>query len=58
MEYIRNKNGWPILMAMVRAIQENKTYLGEIDGLIGDGDHGANIWNYFYGNGRTGRSLR
>lgn len=43
MEYIRNKNGWPILMAMVRAIQENKTYLGEIDGLIGDGDHGANM---------------
>ena len=28
---------------MARAIQENKAYLGEVDGLIGDGDHGMNM---------------
>lgn len=39
----RNNSGKPILMSMVAAIQENKAYLGEIDGLIGDGDHGMNM---------------
>ena len=38
-----NADGKPIVMGMVRAIQENKAYLSEIDGLIGDGDHGANM---------------
>ena len=28
---------------MVQVIQENKEYLGQIDGVIGDGDHGANM---------------
>lgn len=28
---------------MVKGIQENKAYLGEVDGLIGDGDHGMNM---------------
>ena len=28
---------------MVRAVQTNKEYLGDIDGLIGDGDHGMNM---------------
>jgi len=28
---------------MVKGIQENKQYLGEVDGLIGDGDHGMNM---------------
>jgi len=28
---------------MVAGIQENKQYLGEVDGLIGDGDHGMNM---------------
>jgi dihydroxyacetone kinase-like protein len=28
---------------MVKAIQQNKDYLGEVDGLIGDGDHGMNM---------------
>jgi len=28
---------------MVKAIQKNKAYLGEVDGLIGDGDHGMNM---------------
>lgn len=43
MESILNTNGKPILAAMVKAIQDNKAYLGEVDGLIGDGDHGMNM---------------
>jgi len=30
-------------MKMVTAVQENKAYLSEVDGLIGDGDHGMNM---------------
>lgn len=40
---VKNANGRPILLAMVSAIHENKQYLGDIDGLIGDGDHGMNM---------------
>ena len=40
---IKNKNGRPILLEMVKAVHENKQYLGDIDGLIGDGDHGMNM---------------
>ncbi len=43
MEVFKNREGGPVLLAMVKAIQENKAYLGEIDGLIGDGDHGMNM---------------
>lgn len=39
----KNAEGKPILMNMVKAIQENKAYLGDVDGLIGDGDHGMNM---------------
>lgn len=28
---------------MVKGIQDHKAYLGEVDGLIGDGDHGMNM---------------
>ena len=38
-----NAEGKPVLLNMVAAIQENKAYLGEVDGLIGDGDHGMNM---------------
>ena len=38
-----NADGKRVLMRMVKAIQENKEYLGEVDGLIGDGDHGMNM---------------
>ncbi|MCL2864650.1 MAG: dihydroxyacetone kinase subunit DhaL [Lachnospiraceae bacterium] len=43
MNTFQNKDGKNILLKMVTAIQENKAYLGEIDGLIGDGDHGMNM---------------
>ena len=42
-ESFRNADGYPVLMKMVSAIQENKVYLGDVDGLIGDGDHGMNM---------------
>ena len=43
MKAFHNKDGKPVLMRMVSGIKENKDYLGEIDGLIGDGDHGMNV---------------
>lgn len=43
MSNFNNADGKPVLLAMVKAIQENKAYLGEVDGLIGDGDHGMNM---------------
>ena len=39
----QNAAGKPVLLEMVRRIQEGKTYLGDVDGLIGDGDHGMNM---------------
>ena len=43
MKYFDNKDGKAVLDKMVAAIQENTAYLSEIDGLIGDGDHGSNM---------------
>lgn len=43
MSTFKNTDGKTILMKIVAAIKENKAYLGEVDGLIGDGDHGMNM---------------
>ncbi len=43
MQTFDNKNGKAIVEAMIKAIQQNKAYLAEVDGLIGDGDHGMNM---------------
>lgn len=43
MSTFKNTDGKSILLKMVKAIQDNKAYLGEVDGLIGDGDHGMNM---------------
>jgi len=43
MSGFKNEDGKSVLLAMVQAIQDNKAYLGEVDGLIGDGDHGMNM---------------
>ena len=43
MSVFKNENGKPVLLKMVKGIQDNKAYLGEVDGLIGDGDHGMNM---------------
>jgi dihydroxyacetone kinase-like protein len=40
---MKNSGGKPVLQKMVAAIQQNKDYLSEVDGLIGDGDHGMNM---------------
>jgi dihydroxyacetone kinase-like protein len=40
---IKNSAGKPVLLKIVKTIQQNKDYLGEVDGLIGDGDHGMNM---------------
>lgn len=43
MDYFLNSDGKKILTRIIGAIQENKEYLSEIDGRIGDGDHGINM---------------
>lgn len=43
MEIFQNNDGRHVLLKMVKCIQDNKAYLGEVDGLIGDGDHGMNM---------------
>jgi dihydroxyacetone kinase-like protein len=40
---MKNSGGKPVLLKMVEAIQKNKDYLSELDGLIADGDHGMNM---------------
>ena len=43
MDGFLNQEGKDIVEGMIRVIQENKAYLSDIDGLIGDGDHGINM---------------
>lgn len=43
MKTFTNKDGALIIDNMINVIQENKQYLSDIDGLIGDGDHGINM---------------
>lgn len=59
MNEFRNADGKPVLLAMVKAIQDNKAYLGEVDGLIGDGDHGMNMNKGFtlFGERIAGRDI-
>ena len=38
-----NSQGRKVVLALVQTIVENKAYLSEIDGKIGDGDHGINM---------------
>ena len=35
--------GRPLVLALVEAIGTNRAYLSEVDGAIGDGDHGINM---------------
>ena len=37
-----NEEGKKIVLGIIKSIQDNKEYLSEIDGAIGDGDHGIN----------------
>lgn len=49
-----NANSGEIINAIAAVIVENKAYLSEIDGKIGDGDHGVNMAKGF---GRTAKRL-
>ncbi|OMQ21865.1 dihydroxyacetone kinase subunit DhaL [Serratia oryzae] len=42
-EHISTRHGNEIVAALVRVIVSNREYLSEIDGAIGDGDHGINM---------------
>ena len=42
-ESFDNAAGRVIVQALIRTIGENRVYLSEIDGKIGDGDHGINM---------------
>jgi len=43
MQTFKNTSGAPIVLAIADRIVENRAYLSEIDGKIGDGDHGVNM---------------
>ncbi|NLT73245.1 MAG: dihydroxyacetone kinase subunit L [Chloroflexi bacterium] len=43
MQYLRTSDGPRILKALIETIQDNRAYLSELDGAIGDGDHGINM---------------
>lgn len=43
MDSFSNRDGKALVFAMIEVIQQNKAYLSEIDGTIGDGDHGINM---------------
>lgn len=43
MTVFNNQDGRDVMLALCDTIIENKTYLSEVDGLIGDGDHGINM---------------
>ena len=43
MASITKEAGIAVLDNVIKAIQENKQYLSDIDGAIGDGDHGINM---------------
>ena len=40
--FTTSKGDW-IVLNLIQVIQENKQYLSDIDGAIGDGDHGINM---------------
>lgn len=43
MNTFSNRHGALVINRMISVIQENKIYLSDIDGAIGDGDHGINM---------------
>ena len=43
MESFSNAGSGDIVLEIARRIVENRAYLSDIDGLIGDGDHGVNM---------------
>ena len=43
METFSTMEGAPVVRSIIDAIHENAGYLSEVDGAIGDGDHGVNM---------------
>ena len=43
MENFTTEQGATVVDAVIKVIQDNTAYLSEIDGAIGDGDHGVNM---------------
>jgi dihydroxyacetone kinase-like protein len=43
MDTINSGQGKTVILDVVRAIQDNAAYLSELDGAVGDGDHGINM---------------
>ncbi|WHA43493.1 dihydroxyacetone kinase subunit DhaL [Agrobacterium larrymoorei] len=43
MQTFKNGSAAPIVLSIAERIIENRAYLSEIDGKIGDGDHGVNM---------------
>ena len=40
---IRNEEAGNVVLDLIKTIQDNKDFLSEVDGKIGDGDHGINM---------------
>jgi phosphoenolpyruvate---glycerone phosphotransferase subunit DhaL len=43
MKNFPNSEGRRVVLALIQTIEDNKAYLSEVDGKIGDGDHGINM---------------
>jgi dihydroxyacetone kinase-like protein len=43
MNQFTNQDGIQIVFDLIQAVRENKQFLSDIDGAIGDGDHGVNM---------------
>ena len=43
MQSFKNEDGKIVVLNLIKVIHENKAYLSEVDGAIGDGDHGINM---------------
>ena len=43
MEKVRNDAAGFVVTGLIEVINANRAYLSEIDGAIGDGDHGINM---------------
>jgi phosphoenolpyruvate---glycerone phosphotransferase subunit DhaL len=43
MANFQNSQGRKVVLAQIQTILDNKAYLSEVDGKIGDGDHGINM---------------
>lgn len=55
MQTFKNASAAPIVLSIAERIIENRAYLSEIDGKIGDGDHGVNMAKGF---GMTAERLK